>query len=76
MIAYNLGNLWRRLVLFGAAEGNRYMIVDQLITTAGEACAVLLADSGGKPSDATSVWMHATADGGITAASRVGAAGR
>jgi hypothetical protein len=67
----------------GAAEGNRNVVVDQLAAmvgkdrrATGKACAVLLADAGGKPSDAAPAWKHAAADGGIAAASRVGAAGR
>jgi hypothetical protein len=54
VLAYNLGNLWRRVPFGpGAAEGDRELVADELATTAGEdrgqagqARAVLLADAG------------------------------
>jgi len=66
VLAYNLGNLWRRLVLperidnwslnqFAAAVGE-----DR--GQAGQARAVLLADARREPSDAAAVWEHGTAD--------------
>lgn len=59
LIAYNLGNLWRRP---GAAEEDRELVADQFAGSADEdgretdqACAVLLADGGREPSDAAVV---------------------
>ncbi|HTG59570.1 MAG TPA: transposase [Terriglobia bacterium] len=55
VIAYNLGNLWRRLVLPKRIE---QMVADQLAAgfgenrrPAGETCPLLLASVGGEPSD-------------------------
>ena len=59
VIAYNLGNLWRRLVLPKRIE---QLVADELAAAAGEdgrpadqARAVLLAAAGGEPSDAAAV---------------------
>ena len=75
--------LGQPLAAAGAAEGNRYVVVNQFAAAVGEdgwaadqACSLLLAIVGGEPSDAAPVRKHAVADGGIAAAGRVGAAGR
>ena len=59
LLAYNLGNLWRRLAF---AERNRELVADELAATAGEdrrtagqTCALLLATCGGRTSDAAAV---------------------
>ena len=66
LIAYNLGNLWRRLAL---PDADRELVADQLAAavgedrrTAGQACTLLLAAAGGEPSDAAAVWRHAAED--------------
>ena len=66
LLAYNLGNLWRRLAV---AQANRELVADQLAAaagedgrTAGETCPLLLAVVGGEPSDETVVWRYAPAD--------------
>ena len=76
VIAYNLGNLWRRLVLPKRIE---QLVADQLAATAGEdrrpfdqARPVLLAAAGGEPSDAAAVRKHGAADRGAAGASGVG----
>ena len=59
ILAYILGNLWRRLVL---PKGDRIVVLDELAAEAGEdgrpvgqARAVLLADAGGRAPDASAV---------------------
>ena len=66
VIAYNLGNLWRRLVL---PQEDRELVADELTAaagedrrTAGETCPLLLAALGGEPSDAAAVRQHGAAD--------------
>ena len=69
-IAYNLGNLWRRVPSGpGVAEEDRELTADQLAAKAGEnrrsldqARAVLLAAAGREPSGQATVWEHGTAD--------------
>ena len=53
----------------GAAEEDRELVADQLAATAGEdrrqagqACPLLLADAGRRPSHTAAVWEHGTAD--------------
>jgi hypothetical protein len=59
LLAYNLGNLWRRLALPRRIEN--WSLTSSAATagedwrTAGEACALLLATAGGRTSDATAV---------------------
>jgi hypothetical protein len=59
VMAYNLGNLWRRLV---ATAEDRELVTDEFAATAGEdrrpvdqAREVLLAAAGGKPTDTAAV---------------------
>jgi Transposase DDE domain group 1 len=68
LLAYNLGNLWRRLALPKRIE-NWSLSEDGW--TAGEACTLLLAVVGGEPSDAAALWEHGETDCGAAAASRV-----
>ena len=79
VIAYNLGNLWRRLVLPKKIE---QLVVDQLATAAGEngwavgeACPLLLAPAGRRPSDAAGVRGDSAADMGDTPAERIARSG-
>ena len=58
LLAYNLGNLWRRLV----AQADRELVADELAATigedrwaAGQACPLLLASAGGRTSEPTAV---------------------
>ena len=74
VLAYNLGNLWRRLVLPKNIDA---WSLDELAAAigeegraAGEACAVLLAAAGQEPPDATPVRNDAPADLGATRARR------
>ena len=66
LIAYNLGNLWRRLVLPKKIENWSLTSLQQrLVKTgrqAGQARPVLLADAGREPSDAAVVREHGPAD--------------
>ena len=59
LIAYNLGNLWRRLAL---PRADRQLVADQPAAAVGEdrravdkACALLLAAAGGESPDAAAV---------------------
>ena len=78
VLAYNLGNLWRRLEL---PAGIDTLVADQLAAAAGEnrrtarlICALLLVAAGRGASDAAAVCRHAAEDrgaavvGGITRA--------
>jgi len=63
LLAYNLGNLWRRLALPNRIENW------SLTTAAGEdgrtavkTCPLLLAVRGGEPSDEMVIWQYARAD--------------
>ena len=74
-LAYNLGNLWRRL---GAAAANRELVADQFAATAGEdrrtageTCTLLLAAVGGGPSGPAAIRGDAEPDRTITGASRI-----
>ena len=76
MIAYNLGNLWRRLAL---PKQDRQLVADQLAAAAGEnrrtvdqARTLLLAAAGGEPSDAAAVCRHAAEDRGAAVAGGIG----
>ena len=75
VIAYNLGNLWRRLALpkriyelvadeFAAALGEDRR-------TAGETCALLLAALGRRAPESEAVRQHAEDDRGAAAAGRL-----
>jgi hypothetical protein len=79
LIACNLGNLWRRLVLPAKIDN---WSADQLAATvgedrrqAGDARAVLLAAAGGESSNAAAVWKHGPKDRGAAGGDRVRAAG-
>jgi len=65
LLAYNLGNLWRRLAL----PTNRELVAHEFTATtredrptAGETCPLLLALAGGKPPDEAAVWEYGAAD--------------
>ena len=66
IIAYNLGNLWRRLVLPQRIGHWSLTSLQQRLVktgrTAGEACALLLAAFGREPSDSAAVCQYAGAD--------------
>ena len=75
IIAYNLGNLWRRLVL---PQRNRELVADELAAAVGEngrtarkTRTVLLAPAGRGPFDPTAVCQHAANDLGTAAARRL-----
>ena len=70
VIAYNLGNLWRRLAL-PKKIGNFAAALGQDRRTAGEACALLLAAAGRRAAHAGAFWQHAAKDRGAAAAERV-----
>ena len=79
VIAYNLGNLWRRLVLPNRL-GNWSLtsLQQRLVKTGGpvgQARAILLAAVGREPSDAAALWKHGAADRCAALADRIGAAG-
>ena len=66
LLAYNLGNLWRRLVLPQRIEK---LVAHEFTATAdedrrpiGQARSILLTFVGRKPADAAAVWKHAAAD--------------
>jgi hypothetical protein len=66
LLAYNLGNLWRRL---GTAPTNRELVVDEFAATAGEdrrtagqTCALLLAILGGRTSEPAAIRGDAGSD--------------
>ena len=66
VIAYNLGNLWRRLAL---PKGNREVVLDELAAaagedwwTVGETCPLLLAAVGRKPHDQAAIRQHGAAN--------------
>ena len=72
VLAYNLGNLWRRA---GASAANQELVADELATqvdedrrSAGQARAVLLALIGGGTSEPAAVRRHAAQDLGAAAA--------
>ena len=75
VLAYNLGNLWRRLVL--PPQIKRWALTSlqqRLVKTggpAGEACQVLLAPAGGRTSDPAAVRRHVAADLGAAGAGRL-----
>ena len=76
LIAYNLGNLWRRLAL-PARFGNWSLtsLQQRLVKTGGrldKARPLLLVAAGGEPSDAAAVWRHAAEDCDAAGASRIG----
>jgi hypothetical protein len=68
LIAYNLGNLWRRLILPKRIDG-WYLtsLQHRLVKTGGrliQARPLLLAVAGGEPPDAAAVWSDGAADRG------------
>ena len=75
VLAYNLGNLWRRLVL--PPRIKRWSLTSPPAAAgenwgpAGEACAVLLAPAGRRASDRAAVRRHAAKDLGATRAGRL-----
>lgn len=66
VLAYNLGNLWRRLMLPKRVDSWSLISVQQRLVqdrwAYGEACAVLLAAVGGESPDPTPVRGDASAD--------------
>ena len=80
VIAYNLGNLWRRLALPQRIENWSLTSLQQrLVKTGGRLVkhgSLLLAAAGGEPADVAPVRRHASAHGGFAAASRIGLAVR
>ena len=67
LIAYNLGNLWRRLALPKKIENWSLTSLQQRLVKgnrrqAGQARPTLLVDAGRKPPDAAAVWEHGPAD--------------
>ena len=77
VLAYNLGNLWRRLVLPKRIEHWSLTSLQlRLVKTGGRlvkhARQILLAAAGGKPAHAAAVWKHAAKDCGVTITSRIG----
>ena len=78
LIAYNLGNLWRRLAL-PKAIGNWSLtsLRQRLVKTGGrliKARPLLLTPPGGESSDAAAVWGHAAEDCHAAPASGIGRA--
>ena len=66
------------VAVVGAAEGNRYVVVDQPTTTVGEdgratgkACAVLLADAGGRTPDKSTVRGDVAQDRAVVASGKL-----
>jgi hypothetical protein len=76
VIAYNLANLWRRLVLPKRVDHWSLTSLQQrLVKTGGRLvkhAPVLLAAPGGEPSDAAPLWSDAPADRSATIASGIG----
>jgi hypothetical protein len=70
VIAYNLGNLWPRLMLPKGIGTWSLTSPQQRLVKTGEH-AVTTGIAGGEPSHVALVQKHAAADGGFTAASRV-----
>ena len=75
LIAYNLGNLWRRA---GATEEDQQLVADEFAAaagengrTAGETCAILLAFAGRRALEPEAVQQHAANDLGTAAARRL-----
>ncbi len=72
VIAYNLGNLWRRLALPKKIGNWSLTSLQQRLgqerRTAGETCALLLAAVGRSASHAAAFWQHAEKDRGANAA--------
>jgi len=65
IVAYNLGNLWRRLTLPGGIEDWSLTSLQQRVVKTGgigETRAVLLADTGGRPSDARTIRCDVATD--------------
>ena len=66
VLAYNLGNLCRRLVLPRKIENWSLTSLQQrLVKTGGrfgEACPLPLVAAGGEPSDAAAIWQYGAAD--------------
>jgi Transposase DDE domain group 1 len=74
VLAYNLVNLWRRLVLPKRVESWSLTSLQQrLVKTAAarDARTLLLASAGREPSDASAVWIDAPADLGAARADRL-----
>jgi hypothetical protein len=75
LLAYNLGNLWRRLVL---PKRIRRLVAHELAAAAGEnrrtpnqARPLLLAAAGGESPHAAADWEHAAQDRGAAITSRI-----
>jgi hypothetical protein len=75
VLAYNLGNLWRRLVLPKRVGNWSLTSLQQRLEDrrqADKACAVLLADAGREPPHTADVCEHGTADRCAGGGDRVG----
>ena len=72
LIAYNLGNLWRRLVLPArVATWSLTSLQQRLVEDRrafDQACPLLLAPAGGESSDAAAIWWLAAEDRGAAVA--------
>ena len=71
IIAYNLGNLCRRLVLPQRIGNWSLTSLQQRLVNGGATCPLLLVAAGREPSDETVVCQHGAADGGSYESSRV-----
>ncbi len=75
VLAYNLGNLWRRLVLPPRVKRWSLTSLQQRLVKdrgpPGEACAILLAPAGRRASDPSAVRRHAAEDLGAASAGRI-----
>jgi len=71
VLAYNLGNLWRRLVLPKRIDHWSLTSLQQrLVKTGGR--LILLPVAGGESPHAAAVWGHAAKDLGAPVTSRIG----
>jgi hypothetical protein len=76
LIAYNLGNLWRRLALSATVENWSLTSLQQrLVKTGGvdKARPLLLVTAGGEPPHTTAVHRHAAENHRAAVAGRIGA---
>ena len=74
VLAYNLGNLWRRLGLPQRIKSWSLTSLQQRLMkrwAAGQACPLLLVAAGGGTSEPAAVWRHAAEDLGAACAGRV-----
>ena len=78
ILAYNLGNIWRRLALPGIEDGCSPACSSGLVKTVSDCQArpVLLADVGGRTPDARAVRSDAAADRDAAASGKLTAGGK